>query len=782
MGSFLARLAAWQTRRPWASASIGLALSLAALWGLPKLSLDPDFRSFFPSDNPTLQRLESAGASDESARSLLLLIEASPEELENRLQTLQRSPGVEAVHKQWKDLAGPELEALTETPLSLIPVQAWKDLDVRLQDAALDRAIEQTKTRMALDPLAGKRLALEDPLGLRWFLEDYRNQSAGAWPDPEAWMTLPSGRSMIRVLGQKSAYDLAFSEAILAQVESAMDGLEFQITGGYAAARSDSQRMRSDLQTTLSGSLSLVFLFLFLSTRSLWLPILWVVPTLFALLWTLGFAGFSLPPLSPLAISAAAVLLGLGVDFAIHYGSRYGKERQQLNHAQAVQITHRSTGPVLFAGMLTTACAFLSLLGASMPALRSFSALLAAGMVLCLISTFCWLPVFLAPVTPKKPRIGWVVSGFQRLRRRPQWARALAATLLIAASAGWGLVWYSGLELDCDPRRMRPAEDPLLQSQSQLETELGMAPMPVTIWLAKEQPLPKIRQQLETWQAEGWIAASRGPHWFVPSEAQAKAMEDFQNRNRNWQSRAVQRLQAHGFQTDPFLPALDRIQQQFFGRPAALLPTHLQTWQGKDYWQLELHPRQGLWEKAERREFHRRVQATFGPETLFANPYGLADQLEPILERDLFRGILWAAVAVVLWLLIFLRNIRDAVLALSPVAVAYGLLLGGMVWLQQPLTPGNFVALPFLLGLGVDDGIHMVARYREGRGDPLETTGLAIWRTSATTFLAFGSLVFAQSPQLSSLGWLLAVGIAVCLITSLGLLPTFLETHPKKNP
>jgi hypothetical protein len=63
----------------------------------------------------------------------------------------------------------------------------------------------------------------------------------------------------------------------------------------------------------------MVLLFLIVSMRSLVRPLLVFVPTVLGLLWSLPLGGALLGPLSPIAISAAAMLIGMGVDFAIHY-------------------------------------------------------------------------------------------------------------------------------------------------------------------------------------------------------------------------------------------------------------------------------------------------------------------------------------------------------------------------------------------------------------------------------------------------------------------------------
>ena len=88
--------------------------------------------------------------------------------------------------------------------------------------------------------------------------------------------------------------------------------------------------------------------------------------------------------------------------------------------------------------------------------------------------------------------------------------------------------------------------------------------------------------------------------------------------------------------------------------------------------------------------------------------------------------------------------------------------------------PGNLIAIPLVLGLGVDDGIHMVLRWKEKSGDPLVTTGGAIWRTTVTTFVGFGSLAFAESPAIASLGLLTGGGTLACFLASVVAIPALL--------
>lgn len=150
--------------------------------------------------------------------------------------------------------------------------------------------------------------------------------------------------------------------------------------------------------------------------------------------------------------------------------------------------------------------------------------------------------------------------------------------------------------------------------------------------------------------------------------------------------------------------------------------------------------------------------------------------------RALKAGFLWAAlyafIAVVIVLWVDLRSVSGVLLALFPLLAGLMLTFGGLGLIGWPLNPANLIALPLILGVGIDHGLHVMhdfrsrpktLRYRLGRA-----TGRGILVAALTTILGFGTLMLARHRGLASLGEVLALGVAACLIASLLLLPALL--------
>ena len=97
-------------------------------------------------------------------------------------------------------------------------------------------------------------------------------------------------------------------------------------------------------------------------------------------------------------------------------------------------------------------------------------------------------------------------------------------------------------------------------------------------------------------------------------------------------------------------------------------------------------------------------------------------------------------------------------------------MVGLMKLTGQQFTVMNVMGLPMIIGIGIDDGVHVVHRWlHEGKGHirtVFASTGKAILLTSLTTMLAFGSLIFSLWPGFGQLGGALFVGVAACFLTT----------------
>lgn len=155
-----------------------------------------------------------------------------------------------------------------------------------------------------------------------------------------------------------------------------------------------------------------------------------------------------------------------------------------------------------------------------------------------------------------------------------------------------------------------------------------------------------------------------------------------------------------------------------------------------------------------------------------------------LLEEGLIAAGWLALVVIVLILIVDLRSARAVLASLVPLALGVVWMVGGMNLLGIPYNFANLMAIPLLLGIGIDSGVHIVHRWRQGTApaDVAGTAGKAVTLSSLTTMASFGSMVLADHRGMQSLGETLLLGMAACLLLSVVALPALLALVAKGSP
>ena len=158
-------------------------------------------------------------------------------------------------------------------------------------------------------------------------------------------------------------------------------------------------------------------------------------------------------------------------------------------------------------------------------------------------------------------------------------------------------------------------------------------------------------------------------------------------------------------------------------------------------------------------------------------PMVMADILETV-ERDAPRILAVTLLLVAFTLRLTAGSWMAALLAALPAVLTAAASAGLLSILDIDLNYLNMIVIPILLGISVDDGMHIVTRVSEG--EPLETvwrhTGWNIFGAILTDIFGFGALAFAEHPGLASFGRVALVGLAMNLVICVVLLPAFLAT------
>ena len=150
-----------------------------------------------------------------------------------------------------------------------------------------------------------------------------------------------------------------------------------------------------------------------------------------------------------------------------------------------------------------------------------------------------------------------------------------------------------------------------------------------------------------------------------------------------------------------------------------------------------------------------------------------------LMLRDSPLAIGVTILVVFLIVLIDFKGLRPALLVMFPLLCGSIWMCGVMYVFGMKLNFYNMVALPTIIGMGIDNGVHLFHRYREeGPGSltrVLRSTGGAMFVSMLTTMVGFLGLKMATHPGLNSIGLLAIIGLFASFVAAVVVLPAILQ-------
>src|SRR5207249_7208475 len=448
MSDLIARVMAQRRLLVWFGVAALAAACLAIL--VVRIELDSDVINMLPKGFESVQGLKIYDRDFEQTRELTFALRCQSEDVD-KLEEFAPTFAENLRKQPWCDrvLAGSPME----TPDGIRDLQSIAvPLLLNLEPAAFAQTMsilqpEKIRERLhrlhqeieAGSPRPEFELAF-DPLGvigpaLKPFAENSAIEQEQPLTSPDRTM-----RVFLAVTNQASlsAFDC---QRLMRRVNAfritAREGwgggpLEILITGRSAYVAEISLSMRYDIVATLAGSVLLVGSIFFVGFHR-WLPLLGMgfsllLSCLVAL--TLGLLIFG--RLSMVSVGFCAILVGLGVDFAILTFGRYQQARTDgESHGQAIATSVAKLGRAIFFGALTTAVGFLALVLSGSMGFSQLGVLIAIGIFVAGLFMCSILFLFIRERQPPVRR-DWI---FEVVRKYVQWSVQRPAPMLIFSSA-----------------------------------------------------------------------------------------------------------------------------------------------------------------------------------------------------------------------------------------------------------------------------------------------------------------------------------------------------------
>ncbi|MDB6065069.1 MAG: hpnN [Pedosphaera sp.] len=663
----------------------------------------------------------------------------------------------------------------------------------------------------------------------------------------QSYITVQKGRIYLLTVRAKSEglipQAIELIRRLIQETEAEQPGVNVGLTGGPVLNYDEMNQSKRDSIVASIISLvlcSLIFIYAYHQVRR---PLKAAICLLIGLGLTMGFTTLAVGSLNILTITFAPMLIGLAIDFGIHFISRYEEEmRHGRTEVEAVNRVMVFTGQGIVTGALTTAAAFLAMGLTNFKGIRQMGIISGGGLILCLIPMLTILPVLLmrGPENSKDRKA--VTRDRNRARIEDLWLQRpkLVVLITLALCAG-ALLEFRRVHFDYDLLHMQSKSMPsviyeqlLIKSSSKstlFATVMADNPRQANEYEEKARQLPAVSsvESVAQFFAEDqgkklalaraiknevadirFAPIDRGPVdlsqlannlWYLTGYLGLSADEAEKDDPALARQLRALRESILDFRKPlqsgkPQVPKqLREFQQAFFNdlrrtfeaiknqdtsgplRPQDLPPSLRDRFIGvTGKYLLQVYPKYDIWQRDNQSAFIAQLRSAIPEDRINGTPIELYEYTT-LLKVSYQNAAWYALAAIVLMVFLHFRSLVCVILSLLPVAVGSAWLLGIMGLTGTPFNPANIMTLPLVIGIGVTNGIQILNRLAEEQkpGVLAKSTGKAVLVSGLTAITGFGSLILAKHQGIKSLGIVMSVGIATCMIAGLTLLPVVIN-------
>ena len=621
-------------------------------------------------------------------------------------------------------------------------------------------------------------------------------------------------------------------------------GTTIRLTGSAALAHEELLSVTRGVEIAMVLSICAITLIMIFGLGSVRLMAATLLTLLTGLVFTAAFAAFAVGDLNLISVAFAVLYIGLGVDFSIHYCLRYRELRLigETNH-DAIDESSMHVGMSMFMCAATTAIGFFAFIPTEYDGVAELGLISGTGMFISLVVTLTVLPVLLKLLPPNltgRRKTMIMNRKFRQFLLLPfKYARGIR---IIAFFSVLALLSQLGrIEFDHNTLNLNDPENESVKTFKDLLTESTTSPwssvilaenaeeaellaaefekLPLvdsTVWLndfIPEDQEDKILLIEDMFLLLGEIPTTDSPSVLTAAQRRAP-LEEYLSRIRSLDTSTLNpefsRLE---YNLSRFLAYLDtqdedararlladletRLLASLPGRIDALndslqadfisldiLPPELtEQWrndEGKHI--VQIFPRENIYDNDALRRFVTQIQGE--DKRVIGSPIVSIEASDAVVAA-FQQAFLYAFVVIVLFLLLLLRSIKDTIYIIIPLIVAAVCTCGISVIFNIPFNFANVIALPLILGIGVDSGIHILHRFRTALPDDhnllATSSARAVVVSALTSICSIGNLAFSPHLGMASMGKLLTTGIAITLICMLILLPSLLALELAKR-
>jgi hopanoid biosynthesis associated RND transporter like protein HpnN len=625
------------------------------------------------------------------------------------------------------------------------------------------------------------------------------------------------------------------------------------VTGEVGLEDDELSGMSTGTFTASIFSIVLVLFILLVAYRSVLLTVATLLTLALGMLFCGAFAALSVKELNLISVAFAVSNIGLGVEYAIHFCLRYRDNlTHHIHKGLALRNTLISTAPSLLLCAGTTSIGLYAFIPTDYKGVSELGLLAGTSLFICLLITLIVLPALLKMIpAPAKFQKEKAPNGLTKLSEKLaalplHYAKPISiATFVIAIIS---VVLALNVKTDFNPINLRDPNTESVIAFKNLMKDKETTPMTLTVLAKDENSAKNLEQKLS---ALPEVDKTVSLFDFQPSEQDDKLalieemslmlgaqMQSFPTLKEDPDpipaiNRLIQTIDSIlpqktddrertallGFKKElqDILIELDarqqpnrrifieKIQTTLLGTlpnvmnelSAGLnakeitlddLPADIKDkWLSKNgSYRIQIFPKKDLNDLKNLEEFITEVQS-IAPETTDL-PVMYWESMKEVIAA-FQEAIVIALVTIALLLFAIRRNIVDTALVMTPLILAGLFTMASATLTGTPINFANIIALPLLLGLGVDNGIHMVEKLHHSLSEKQNiyrsSTARAMFYGALTTASSFAGLAFSPHQGIASMGLIITMGIFWIMVCTFVILPALskllLKVHNKQH-
>ncbi len=585
--------------------------------------------------------------------------------------------------------------------------------------------------------------------------------------------------------------------------QTGFNAIDCGFAGKYGLTAQTMAAQKREITWINLVSALLIFLLMALVFRNLKITLICYLPVVFSVFLSLVAARFFFNPLKMVSIGFAAIVLGLGVDITFHLAGRFFQYHRGKDGLEtAISRTMADCVAPLTIAIVTTSFGFLILGLSRYAALRQFGMLTALGLLLTLAVTLLLFPALVRALRPEPGGD----RGLNRLARLPRllYGPALKHPVFSRFMAGLvvlvSILIALHLRFEMSLFKLLPPDLPAAENARRVADSYGTSFLLSTQVTLESRDLEQgmryqrqldrhLRRLVREKRITGFYSPTRV---YIPEQAvkrNDRAVLELSRRVSAGRPLMLAEMNRAGVTVLPghelyydmlekvFSPELVKGGRGAQGAERFILERNgtyfLQTyvWPIREWRQPGLLLRESA--------ALERLPGSSSVKKSVTGTYQLHQVVNQTIKEEFITISLWALAGIVFLLMVFFRRPRLCLLSLLPLLGALPLTLAFIVLAGIDFSPALIGVVAMLIGIGIDDAVHLVQRHVERRVQPvaglLAEIAPVLTLTSLSTMICFLTLMISTSPLVFAIGAIVGFGIAACWASTLVVLPAFLK-------